>query len=251
MSLKVENGWFIAGSYDCDPPPMGDWHPLGYHLRAILKTAGNKEWQLAGINELDGKLIKGAALGKEWNCRADNQVSCADALRAAMESYGLFWRLYQDRFGVWQFKKVDLTSHGTFSSSGVGFTNLNPPGRLTICKPIDLLRDSNVHNDFVVIGGKHGEIVRRMPGRFELLKRWKTKTLTNSGLSDPDEVQYALRSLEWMYGRWGRRANFDTFFHRKKEPGQRIYADGGVWEIEGISSASWAQDKARYSVLEV
>lgn len=252
LTIKIENGWFIAGDYDCDPPPIGDWRHVGYHLRAIFQTAGFKEWQLAGINPTDGPIIKGAPLGKEWNCRCDNDVSCADAARAIMESYGLFWRLYQDRFGVWQYKQIDLSPVSTFTSAPTAFSNLTPEGRLTILSQIDFEHNhANVYNDFIVVGGKDGEIVRHLPGARSTLKRIRTKKVTNTGLSSEDEVEYALRSLEWLYGRPGKRANYDTFFHEHLEPGQRIFADGGSWEIEALTGGSWARDEARYLVLEV
>lgn len=252
LAITIANGWELLAQYECSPPPIGDNRTVGTHLRAILKTAGFRDWQIAGVSADDGPIIKGAVLGKDFACRCDGQVTCADAIRAVMESFGLFWRFYQDRHGVFQYKRQDTTSQGTFSSSPSGFNAMTEPGRLRILKPIDLSYDrSNYFNDFVVVGGENGELVRHMPGSLSILKRRKTKTLTNSALRDESALQYALLSMEWMYGRGGRRAVYDTFFHTRFDPGHRLMCDGSEWEVEGLSGGNWAKDQARFMVLEV
>ena len=255
------DGWKILRETFCDPPPIGDNMPLGAAARQLLKIAGFRDAQLAGIAPGAGKRLARAALGEDWAERPSEESTCADALRALFESYGFGWRFYQDRNGVWQMKRVVRNPALEFKSDAANNSPLTPQGRLTILQPLDVSFDSrDFYNDFTVIGGEKGEL-RATWTSWESIRRpdWPTwigrkksyPVLRNSGLRTSDDVQYALRSLTWLYGRNGRRATFDSYFNTSIEPGDVFKADGLWWEVLGSGGASMADDVSQFELLEV
>jgi hypothetical protein len=262
LIITLSDGWQILEETPCEPPPIGDGLRLGEHLRALLKHAGFTDYEVEGVSANDGKKLPKAALGEDWAQRADGDSMVSDAIRSLLECYGLGWKFWQNNLGVWQFKRAATQISGVFSSDGAVNSSKAEPGRLAILDPVDLSKDSNdFFNDFIVVGGEKGEIVRTYTNWASVKrdaldsKNWigrkKTKKVRNTGLRSADDVEYALRSLEWMYGRGGERALFETFFHHRFWPGARIECDGGTWEIEGMSGGSLAKDRAQFSVLEV
>ncbi len=259
MVVTLADGWQILNETECEPPPIGDGKTLGAHLREFLALAGFSATQMAGVSAMDGKRIARAAFGEDWAARVESETMCGDAMRALLESYGLGWMFYQDGDGVWHLTRPSTLTGDGFSSSRTPDVH-DESGRKTILKPIDITYDtSDFFNHFVVTGGERGELVGewtdwesiKKPLSPKFIGRRKAKRLRNSGLRTQDDVDYALRSLRWRYGRGGRRAEFESFFHRRFLAGQRVPHDGKLWEIEGLSGGSWAKDQSRFSVFEV
>lgn len=260
LYLTISDGWFRLSEVECDPSIIGDGLYLADAFRLLLQVAGFKASEMTGVVPGTGKKLPAAALGEEFACRPDSESKLADAIRTLFDSYGLGWKPYQNRFGIWQMRRIDTTIKGVFTSSGVGLSNLTTSGRKAILKPIDISHgDSGFFNHWIVIGGKNGEIVREMhnwrsiltPGAPDYVGRKKTRKLHNSALVTPNDVNYALRSMEFNNGRGGKHAQYVTFFHTDYEPGDRIQADGGEWEIDGLSGGSWAKDESQWNVMEV
>lgn len=257
LQLTLADGWEILNQTECEPPPIGDNMPIGEHIKEYLALTGFSSAEMAGVPSA-GRRVGRAALGEDWAQRVDKTTTCGDAIRSLLDSYGLGLRFYQDTHGVWQMPSQTTASQGAFSSSRVPFP-LTEPGRLTILTPIDLSHDSSSFwNHIVVTGGEKGEIVSEWtnwgsilnPNAPDYIGRRKTKRLTNTGLRTQDDVNYATSSMVWRYGRGGRRAQYVTYFHKRFWPGAPIEADGGNWEIEGISGGSWAKDEMQFNLLE-
>ena len=256
LLVGMADGWEILNKTECDPPPIGDYLPLGTHLREFLAIAGFSSAEMAGVLHA-GKRIARAALGEDFASRVEGETKCGDAIRTLFECYGLGWMLTQDNEGIWQMTKPSTLTGEGFSSSRIPDVH-SEPGRLGIFRDIDIVYDTiDFFNHFVVEGEGtlQGEwtdwesILHPMSPKFLGIK--KTKRVRNSGLRTEDDVDYALRSVRWRYGRGGRRAEYETNFHRRFLAGHRIPHDGVLWEIEGLSGGSWAADKARHSVFEV
>lgn len=260
LIIPLMDSWQILEETRCDPPPLMDNMPLGTAAKALLDMAGMTIPQMVGIPD-SGKRLSRAALGEDWAERPDKDCTIADALRTLFESYGLGIRFYVDKLGNWHMVDVATTPVGTFSSSASNNNPGTPSGRLTILSPLDVMwNTSNFWNDFRVEGANDKSSGRwtiwesiRIPTSPIYIGRKKSyQTLRNSAIRTQADAQYALRSLVWMYGRGGRRAQFDTYFHADISPGMRFYTDGGgIWEVEGQRGASLAEDTTSYSIIEV
>lgn len=263
LALSIYDGWQILSEVDCDPSIIGDGLHLADAARLVLSLVGFTPAEMAGVVAGTGKKLPVAPLGEDFCYRPDKETTCADVLRALFDSFGLGWRFFQNRFGVWQMRRISTTRKGLFKSDGSGMSNLTPSGRLVVLRPIDISHDrSGFYNHFVAIGGKNGDIIReihnwpsiRRADSPNYIGRKKTKRLRNTGLVTPNDVQYALRSMEFAYGRGGRRAQFTTFFHDQFDPGDYVSVDEETWapwEIEALSGGSWAKDEAQFNILEV
>jgi hypothetical protein len=265
MHITIADGWEILATTKCKPPPIGDNKPLGTHVRALLLLAGFLESEISGVSPTAGINLPSAALGEDWAERPDEQSSIADALRTLFDSYGYGWRFYQDRFGIWQMVNVIGASQGNFTSTKLPHDVHTEPGRLKVLRPIDLIHDTyNFYNRFCVVGGKDGQLkdewtiwesVRQSSPTYQA-PNWigrikEYPELRNTSLRTRDQIEYAKRSLVWNHGRAGRRGQFATNFHLRFNPGDRINVDGGLWEIDSISGASWAKNEAYFGVIEV
>ena len=259
MIVTLADGWQILGETECEPPPIGDGQRLGAHIRQFLAIAGFSSGEMSGVYADAGKRLPAAALGEDWTQRVDSTTMVADAIRGLLDAYGLGWQFYQDNLGVWHLVRPFKTPVAQFSSSRVPLPHAEP-GRLAIFRGIDIAHDaSDYFNHFVVTGGEKGELVKewtnwpsiKAPLHPAFIGRRKTKRLHNSGFRTMDDLDYALRSLQYRYARGGQRGEYTSYFHRRFWAGQRIEGDGSVWEIEGLSGGSWAKDESRFSVFEV
>jgi len=266
LEIMLCDGWAILDECACEPPPIGDGKTLGAHICDFLALAGFKTSEMAGVDTTGGRLLPRAAAGEDFAQRVDAETTAGDAIRRLLENYGLRRRFYQDASGVWQLTWDSTTSAATFSSDASRNSPLAEPGRLAIRSPLDITHDAEeFFNHFVVVGGEKGELIQEWTDWDTIRRddvnhpRWigrkLTKRIHNTALRTLDDVAYTLRSLRWMHGRsrrqTGRRAQYVSYFHQRFWPGALITADGGLWEVTGLSGGSWAKDTSQWQVMEL
>lgn len=254
LVITLSDGWTILDEMLCKSAPVGDGLHLGGYLRELLKLAGFTAPQMAGVGAGEGPRLPRGALGDGFAVQAHSDTSISSAINAALDVRGYGLVFYQDCLGAWQLKRPGANAVRAFQ----GHTAAE---RDVILQPLDIEHDiQDFYNDFSVVCGKNGEIVRnytswesiRQANHVSYIGRKKTYTaVVDSSVLTEAGAEYALRSLVWRNGRLGRRATFETYFHTDLDIGDRLSLGGGKWELLAPSGGSWANDTMQFYCLEV
>ena len=152
-----------------------------------------------------------------------------------------------------------------FSSLASRNNSRTYPGRLAVLGPLDYSHDfAEFFNDFTVEGGIDPLTGQRLVARHTLhesvsnpdaanyLGRLKSLPIVrDESLRTMADVLLVLRSLVARYGRPGRFASFETYFHPFFFPDDRVLIDGTPFLLKRINGGSLARDRMSIAAQEL
>lgn len=274
--LRVSDQWaLLEETLLTENMIVGDGKYLGAVIREGLRFVGIPDSGMTGVSVTGGVRFSKGVFGEGYSHGNSDGQSVADYLREKIERYGfgdILWQSFDT--GIWQFGRrkstlaqVQGNDANFIHSAAQANTPTTYPGRIAILAPLDWLRETNdfynyfrvegaetpdgrriVHEEYIhesISGGPSNTQSRTFIGRIK-----PYPTIYDDRIRTQGEAVLVARSTKERYGRPGRYASFETYYHVGLFPGDRITVDGVPCEIERLSG-SIREDRMQITAREI